>query len=234
MNKPLREKPRPRKKKPQEAPPDDAVQGLTKDLSDLWQRFFQEQYTTFEQAAEPQDQTAFFTEDQNADMLNRWQQFIRDEMTRCFQVTPIGPLRQYQEKTGRFLAALAAWEASCQAFVALMCRPLSQSLAGMTERIRGQHNQDIQAEKLFPLWIQILEDRYMTLYRSAEFIAALHEAVRAVAALSKARDEMLEDILKSVHVPSSRDMDELYQELYTLRKRVADLERTVKERHGRR
>jgi len=219
-----------------EAVTDDAAQQMMREVGDLWNRFFQEQMASFGQTASSSTHGFSFTEAGKSEFRNRWQNFIREEMARCFQVTPIGPLRQYQEKTIRVIQAFAEWETACTEFCVLMNRPMEASFLDVEEKIRREGRtggNKIPGKDLFPLWIDALERRYMDLYRSEEFMTSLGKTLNAVTSVTKAREDLMEDILKSLHVPTPRDMDELYREIYLLRKRVEILEARRKESHGR-
>ena len=228
----MSEKTQARGKKKKEAIPDDALPGMLKEMGELWRRFGEEQMTSFGKAAAANTADSFFTEASKSDLQQKWQRFIREEMNRCFQVTPIGPLRQYQEKTTRFIQAFVAWEIAAGEFSSLLNRPLAESLADMEEKIRAG-KKEIPAETLFPLWIELLEDRYLTLYRSDEFMPALHKTLQAVTSVTKVREGLMDDLLKVSHLPTTRDMDELYREIYLLKKRVETLEKELKGRHDR-
>ncbi|MBN1548772.1 MAG: hypothetical protein JW902_19130 [Syntrophaceae bacterium] len=221
-----------KEKKAEKATEESTFDALQKDFEDLWQNFFRDQIHAFTALTQKVEHATFFNKGNQSDVKDRWSTIIRQELARCFQITPVGPLRQYQEKTARFLQALTEWEAACTAFSILMNRPLEEAFAGIEERIRTEEK-DVPDENLFPLWIKLLEARYMDLYRSDEFMANLHKTLQAVTSVSKAREGLMEDVLKSSHIPTPRDMDDLYQELYLLRKRLEKLETTLKERHGR-
>lgn len=232
MNKPMREKPRTRNKKTQEAVADDPLPGLMKEWEDLWRRFFQDQQATFEQAVAA-GTAAFRYEDPYAELQYRWQNFIREEITNRFLLTPVGPLRQYQEKFNRLMQAFAKWETACQSFIMLMNRAMTQSLADLQQKINDQCGADGPVDDLFPLWVRLYEKHSLSLFHSAEFMAAMHEALNAKAVLTKAQQDLMEDILKAAHIPTLRDMDDLSRELYLLKKKVQVLEETLKDRHGR-
>jgi hypothetical protein len=232
MDKPMSEKKQARGRKKKEAVPDDVVLGILQEMGDLWARFFQEQMTSFGKAASTDTANLFFAEASKSDLQQQWQHFIREEINRCFQVTPIGPLRQYQEKASRFIQTFAEWENACGEFSTLLNKPLAQSLEDMEEKIQAE-KQEIPVENRFPLWIELLENRYLALYRSEEFMPALHKTLQAVTSVTKAREGLMDDLLKSSHLPTTRDMDELYREIYLLKKRVELLEKELKAQHGR-
>ena len=228
----MSEKAQTKGRKKKEAVPDDALLGILQEMGDLWTRFFQEQMTSFGKAAAADTTDSFFAEANISDLQQQLQRFIREEINRCFQVTPIGPLRQYQEKTTRFIQAFAAWEIAAGEFSTLLNRPMAESLADMEAKIR-EGKKEVPAEQLFSLWIERLEDRYLALCRSAEFMPALHKTLQAVTSVTKAREGLMDDLLKAAHLPTTRDMDELYREIYLLKKRVETLEKELKGRHDR-
>jgi len=225
-----------RVRKKKEAVTEDAAQQMMREVGDLWSRFFREQMASFGKAASSDTLESFFTEERKGRLKNHWQNFIREEMARCFQVTPIGPLRQYQEKTIRVIRAFAEWETACTEFCLLLNRPMEASFLDMEGEFlkKGRIGKgDIPSKDLFPLWIDALERRYMDLYRSEEFMTALNKALNAVTSVTKAREGLMEDLIKSLHLPTPHEMDELYREIYLLKKRVETLEGELKRRHGR-
>jgi hypothetical protein len=102
----------------------------------------------------------------------------------------------------------------------------------MEEKIQAE-KQEIPVENLFPLWIELLENRYLALYRSEAFMPTLHKTLQAVTAVTKAREGLTDDLLRASHLPTTCDMDGLYREIYLLKKRVESLEKELKARHGR-
>jgi len=232
MNKPIHEKPQARKKKPQHTGADDSLPGMMKELEALWQRFYLEQKETFERAVASGADACCY-DDPCAEVWDRWQNFVRDEMLHGFLVTPVGPLRQYHLKLNRFVEAFAGWEAACQAFITLMTQSMTQSLADLQEKIRERLSAGRPVDDLFPQWVRLFEDRSLTLFRSTEFMAAMHKALKAKTALAKAQEELMEDVLKAAHIPTLSEMDDVSRDVYLLKKRVETLEKAMKDRHGR-
>lgn len=232
MNKPLREKPQSRKKKPQNSVAGDSLPDMMKELEDLRQRFFLEQRETFDRfvASGP---GACCHDDPCTEVRNRWQNFVRDELLHGFLVTPVGPLRQYHEKFNRLMEAFAEWEAACQVFITLMTHSMTLSLADLQEKIRDRLSAGRPVDDLFPQWVRLFEDRSLALFRSAEFMAAMHKALKTKTALVKAQEELMEDVLKVAHIPTLSEMDDISRDVYLLKKRIETLEKAMKDRHGR-
>jgi polyhydroxyalkanoate synthesis regulator phasin len=75
------------------------------------------------------------------------------------------------------------------------------------------------------MWLKILEGHYMTLFKSQEYTQALGKTLGSMEEFTMARQELLQDALQSLPVATDKDMDELYKELYELKKRIKQLEK---------
>ena len=93
-----------------------------------------------------------------------------------------------------------------------------------------------EAEKLpedsravFQMWIKTLEGHYMTLFQSPEYTRTLNKTLDALASFSAAKKEVLQDAIRhSLPLPTQDEIDELYKEIYVLKKRVRKLEKKLK------
>ena len=65
----------------------------------------------------------------------------------------------------------------------------------------------------------------MVLFKSPEYVEILGKTLESMSKLTKSRNEVLEDMLAEVPIPKQKEMDDLYQELYLLKKRVKTLEK---------
>jgi polyhydroxyalkanoate synthesis regulator phasin len=80
-------------------------------------------------------------------------------------------------------------------------------------------------KKYYQMWIKILEGHYMTLFQSPEYIRTLNKTLDAMSEFSRAKKEILQDSLNMLPVPTHKEMDELYKEIYLLKKRIKALEK---------
>ena len=72
--------------------------------------------------------------------------------------------------------------------------------------------------------MKTLEGHYMTLYKSTEYNEAIAKTIDAVGEYSVAKRRILEDFMQALPVPTDKDMDELFKEIYRLKKRIRQLE----------
>ncbi|SMH70501.1 poly(R)-hydroxyalkanoic acid synthase subunit PhaE [Candidatus Nitrosotalea okcheonensis] len=77
------------------------------------------------------------------------------------------------------------------------------------------------------IWIDIFENYFTRLFDSAEFAENFGKLVSSELEIAKHWNNMASTLLESANMPTKKDMDEVYKELHSLRKRVAKLEKIV-------
>jgi hypothetical protein len=79
------------------------------------------------------------------------------------------------------------------------------------------------------MWVKILEGHYMSLFKSNEYTRVMADTLTAFEDFISARNRIFTDAMQSLPIPTNKDLDELYDELYHLKKRVKEMERANKE-----
>ena len=67
----------------------------------------------------------------------------------------------------------------------------------------------------------------MKLFQSDDYLQSLAKTINALNEYIRARRTVLEDALKSLPIPTETDMDELYKEIYELKRRLRALEKAT-------
>lgn len=75
------------------------------------------------------------------------------------------------------------------------------------------------------VWIDIFENYFTKLFDSSEFSENFGKLVTSELEIAKHWNNMTATLLESANMPTKKDMDEVYKELHSLRKRVAKLEK---------
>ena len=83
------------------------------------------------------------------------------------------------------------------------------------------------SKEFYRLWISILETNYMNLFKSPEYVDSLRKTLDSIGEFMIARKQMLEDALQTIPVPTQKEMDELYKEIYLLKKKIKQLENRI-------
>ena len=68
----------------------------------------------------------------------------------------------------------------------------------------------------------------MTLFKSPEYTKKLASTLDTLDDYISARNRILQDALQSLPIPTHKDMDALYEELYLLKKKIKKLEKSGK------
>ena len=82
------------------------------------------------------------------------------------------------------------------------------------------------------VWIDIFDNDFTELFDSKKFGENYGQLVSKELELTKHWTNITNVILKSANLPSKEEMDEVYKELHTLRKRVTKLETELRKQHG--
>jgi polyhydroxyalkanoate synthesis regulator phasin len=65
----------------------------------------------------------------------------------------------------------------------------------------------------------------MTLYKSPEYLSVMGKTLTALEEFLMARETITQDVLKGLAVPTQKDLDELYREIYILKKKIRKIEK---------
>ena len=86
-----------------------------------------------------------------------------------------------------------------------------------------------QTEALKRSWIGTFDNDFTELFDSAKFGENYGKLISKELALTKHWNAIVSTILKSANIPSKEEMDEIYKEIHTLKKRVGRLELELKK-----
>ena len=155
-----------------------------------------------------------------------------EDFRKILNVPQLGLNRYYQERFNKAIEKASDYQSALTEFLQLLMIPVEKSYYAVQEEIAKLEkegkaaNQDSRA--LYQLWIQKLEDHYMALLRSDDYMNTLRETLNCLHDYRAARAEFFMDLLQNLPIPTNKDMDELYKDLHILKKRVKELERKVK------
>lgn len=161
----------------------------------------------------------------------KWMEFQEKEIQPLLRVPQIGLTRIYQEKMNQLVERQNRYQAAVADFQYLICRPMESSMREMREKLE-EDNDENPAEafqQYYSKWIKTLERHYMDLFTSSEWRTSLCRVVEEAANFRVSKNEIITDFMQFVPIPTNRDMDDVYKELYTLKKMVKDLEKKNKQ-----
>ena len=182
-----------------------------------------------EQTGEFQESAKTFTyENLEKDAFKAWTQLYEQEFRKFFKIPQLGLTRLYQEKMIRWMDKFNIYQSTVMEFSRLLSLPMEKSFQVLQEKVselidKGDLPED--PKKYYQIWIKILEGHYMTLFQSPEYIRILNKTLDSMSEFSKAKKEIIQHSLDMLPVPTHKEMDELYKEIYLLKKRIKALEK---------
>ncbi len=210
-------------------------------LPDIMTRFLQTGLNGFlkaqAQAAEKirslgEHSEAYRFDNIDKDSLKAWSDFYEKEIRQYLKVPQLGLVRFYQERLNQALDKYHIMSAKLGDFMQILMLPMEKSFKVLAEKIEEQ----VRLRKIpedpqehYRLWVKILEGHYMTLFKSEEYTRALAETLSAFEDFISARNRIVSDVMQSLPIPTNKDMDDLYDEIYRLKKRVKEMERANRD-----
>jgi len=137
-----------------------------------------------------------------------------------------------QERVIRATVEFNQFQAAMAEFIYLLYLPVKKSLRAMGAVWvdDGTEKPPEDFKEYYKRWLRILEGHYMTLFQSAEYIRTLTHTLRAMEDFALAKQELQSEAMAALGLPTRREMDDLYREIYLLKKSVKGLARKLDQR----
>ena len=204
----------------------DIVSKMTQTGWDGYLKLQQQWYERLLKTGQAREAYRFDNLDQDA--LSVWSEMYEKEFRRLLYMPQVGLTRFYQERAFKALDQFNLLQAAMAEFLQILFLPMEKSLQVMQEKMAemAEEGQVPENPKVYyQMWIKILEGHYMTLLKSPEYTSKMHTTLGAFENFVAAKNEILQDFLQTLPVPTDKDMDELYQEIYLLKKRMREHEK---------
>ena len=157
-----------------------------------------------------------------------WREIYEEEFSQYFKIPQLGLTRCYQEKLNHLLDQSNILKPTLSEFLYLIYLPMEKSMKVFQDKIEDlskEGNAPDKAKDYYNLWIKILEGHYMNLFKSPEYLAAMRELINQMEVYVGAKNDVLQDVLQSLPIPTNKDMDNIYKDLYLMKKRIKVLEK---------
>jgi hypothetical protein len=146
------------------------------------------------------------------------------------KIPQVGLTRVHQEKIDRLSDKFHAYQSAVSEFQMLLSVPMEKSFADMREeldRLREKGEPAEDSKVFYPMWIKALENHYMSLFRSQEYLLALSRLLNETAAFRITGNDVLTEFLEFLPIPTNKEMDEFYKELYSLKKQTKEAAKKI-------
>ncbi len=210
-------------------------------LPDIMMKFFQTGLSSFlklnDQATERlkklgKHSEAYTFDGLDQDTIKLWSDFYEKEIRQYLKVPQLGLVRFYQERFNQTIDRYNIFTATFAEFMNILMLPMEKTFKVLQDKIEEQVREGKTPEdphEYYRQWVKILEGHYMTLFKSPEYTKALADTLSSYENYLSSRNLIVEDAMQSLPIPTNKDLDDLYNEIYHLKKRVKDLEKTNKD-----
>jgi class III poly(R)-hydroxyalkanoic acid synthase PhaE subunit len=159
-----------------------------------------------------------------------FREIYEKEFQKYLYIPQVGLNRFYQERFNRAVDKFHLFQSTLGEFIYQFYIPLEKSLREMRQYIEKQVEQGTVREDYkhyYNTWIKNLEGHYMQLLQSPEYLEVLDNVITALYDYRGAREELLYDLLKHLPIPTHKEMDEIYKEIYLIKKQLKALSETL-------
>jgi len=204
-------------------------EALSQMVQASWKSYFYLQQQWLEKGSRIGESShAFNFDNLDREVFRAWTEIYEKEFQQFFHIPQLGLTRFYQEKFNESLDKHNRFQSQFAEFMHLIFLPIEK-----TFKVLQQQLSDLAREGKLPensndyykLFIKILEGHYMSLFKSPEYVSTMAETLGALEDFMTARNAITQDLLKTMAVPTQDELDELYKELYQLKKRIKILEK---------
>jgi class III poly(R)-hydroxyalkanoic acid synthase PhaE subunit len=156
----------------------------------------------------------------------------KQEISKFLSVPPLGLSREYQTKLQQVIDKSNIFHVKLMEFLYFLYIPFEKSFKVVQDSLASLADEGALPEdskEYYQMWLKQLENHYMALYKSNEYRTALGKVIDAMSDFMSARQQVIQDSMKAFGIPVENDLDELYKDIYTLKKRIRVLERDAEK-----
>jgi hypothetical protein len=174
---------------------------------------------------------AYSFDDMDKELFTTWKNIYEKELQHFFQIPTLGLFRFYQERINIAIDKYNLFNESMSEFMFMLYVPFEKTAQVFQMEIEkklaeGEFSNNFKEH--YNQWIRILEGHFMSLLKSKEYTDVLNQTIQTYVQFKKAKDDVLIDFLQHVPVPTNKEMDELYKEIYELKRTVKALTKTIR------
>jgi hypothetical protein len=164
-------------------------------------------------------------EDLDQDIFKICNDLYENDFRRLLNMPHLRLTRLTQERLNQATDKFNQFQAAMAEFIFMLYLPVKKSLRAMAG-VAGMGKQERPPEdfkEYYKGWLKILEGHYMTLFQSEEYARTLVHTLNALQDFTMAKDALMAEAMEALSLPSCRDLDALYREMYVLKKSMKEM-----------
>lgn len=173
---------------------------------------------------------AYSFDDLDRSAFESFRELYKTEFQKYLNIPKIGLPREFHEQLSHLTDTSNIFSSYLAELFYLFTLPIEKSNRVMQRKMkemieRGELGAD--SKQLYNEWIKVLEGHYMELLKSKDYTEVLDNTIGSLAAYKNVKTDVTNVFLKQLQIPTSRDMDEVYKDLYQMKKKIKELSKKV-------
>jgi class III poly(R)-hydroxyalkanoic acid synthase PhaE subunit len=165
------------------------------------------------------------------DPFQAFMQAYSQSWQKVLNMPQLGPERFRQQRLNSFLDNWTLFNNQLAEFMNQLAIPFEKASTDLQHKLEQMSEEGPgypqSFQEYYNTWMKILEGHFMMLLKSEEFIGLLQKVVKQYIDYQYTQNQVLQDWIKMLPVPTNEDFDALAKENYELKKRVNQLARKV-------
>lgn len=171
-------------------------------------------------------------DDTEQNIFESFRTLYEQEFQKYLYIPQFGLPRFHQESLAKLVDKFNIFNFNLSEMIYLFSVPLDKTSQVMQDKMDEMLDRGVffdDTTQAYDEWVKTLEGHYMILLKSEKYTRALKKTIDAMAEYRQARDDVMGQILKQLPIPTNREMDDVYKELYTLKRQLKALSKEISQ-----
>ncbi len=173
---------------------------------------------------------AYNFDDLDRTTFEAFRELYRTEFQKYLHVPKVGLNREYNEQMSELIDKSNIFSSYLIELLYLFSVPFEKTNWVMQQKIEkmletGEVVED--SKQAYNEWIKILEGHFMELLKSHEYTEVLNNTITSLAAYKNVKNDVTDIFLKEFQIPTRKDMDDVYRDIYLMKKKIRTLSKQM-------
>jgi class III poly(R)-hydroxyalkanoic acid synthase PhaE subunit len=209
------------------------TEALTQAAGDSLENFTEFQSQVVKSFAKVGEHTkAYNLDDLDHSTFESFRELYRSELQKYLKIPKIGLPREFHERLSELADKSNIFSSYLLELIYQFTTPFEKTNRAMQTKIKGMLEGGEVVEdtrQVYNEWIKVLEGHFMELLKSREYTDVLNNTITSLAAYKGVKNEVTDVFLKEMQIPTGREMDEVYKDIYQMKRKIRELSRQVEK-----